>query len=221
MNSKTCALLGFSGGGALSCYSNCGFDTRSCVAAATCGTTPGVDPGEACDGAVDLATTCDTLGFAGVTVTGPGAPVYLTCDPNCGINVSNCPGAVTSVAPKKFDDLNATSTLVGQLEVLDSLGNVGPIGAGPSSHKVWISFVRQSANSWILRFFGPGPEYGMAEDTSVSLGQFALGFTGKNLTSVDGAATDKVHIRLGDPAGSGAFAGSDGGVAPLLERQTV
>ena len=76
LGGKSCVDLGFTGG-ALSCNSDCTFDTSTCT---KCGD-DSLNPGEQCDGQ-DLGNqTCEGLGFDGGT---------LSCKSDCSFDTAAC-----------------------------------------------------------------------------------------------------------------------------------
>jgi alpha-tubulin suppressor-like RCC1 family protein len=77
----SCATLGYYGG-SLACSDYCEFELSSCLAEGRCG--DGIiqaDQGETCDGANLNGTDCNTLGYAGGT---------LSCSAECGFNTTVC-----------------------------------------------------------------------------------------------------------------------------------
>lgn len=85
-----CFDLGFDGG-ALSCASDCRFDTSGCTLAGTQCDGTVLDPGEACDGGAFAAGgTCATFGFAGGV---------LQCTAACQVDFSACTTAPFTSPP--------------------------------------------------------------------------------------------------------------------------
>lgn len=128
LNGETCASLGFPAGGALGCYPNCGFDTSACPPAATCGNL-NLDGGEACERAVRREITCVSRGFS--------ANQPLTCDANCGINSSQCPGNINFDGffdASTLETAIATSDTWTSVRLIDELGDVGNVSARGLPH---------------------------------------------------------------------------------------
>lgn len=81
LNGKDCVALGYTGGGTLSCGSNCMYDRTQCAGYGICGN--GIIEGtETCDGTNFGGDTCESLGYNGGE---------LFCDPNnCTIILDEC-----------------------------------------------------------------------------------------------------------------------------------
>lgn len=99
LNGGSCSSLGFVDG-ALTCGSDCTFETASC---SRCG--DGVlDPEESCDGSVPVELTCSTEGFAAGT---------LGCSATCELDVTACTlcgnGAIDTGEVCDGDDFGTTS----------------------------------------------------------------------------------------------------------------
>lgn len=89
LNNQTCQSLfpGLYGGGALTCASNCLFDTTWCLPEERCGNgTIEPDFGEECDGANLGGYTCANLGYVGG---------QLACSTTCALDLSSCAAPVT------------------------------------------------------------------------------------------------------------------------------
>lgn len=200
---EDCISQGFVGG-TLQCYPNCGFDTSACTAVAGCGDRfP--DAGEECDPGIPSGTTCVSEGFS--------SNEPLTCDANCGINYSQCRGAIDLEGAFDGSTLEraiATSDTWTEVRLIDALGDVGDVSRpGPSVHKIYLFFHRTGTDTWGLYFAGPDEEY--VDGTKGQLrpiGMLSVRMDGAGRVShVDGVAGATGSIEVG-AASTGAFANS-------------
>ncbi|MGH7271298.1 MAG: hypothetical protein ACREJ3_12795, partial [Polyangiaceae bacterium] len=217
---KTCTDLGFSGG-SLRCYPNCTYDTSYCTAQPACGN--GLpDPGLACKNFLFTPpVTCAKFGFTA------GPTGKITCDPNCGLNSSQCANSFEIVTgePTFLAYEQHRAFLSNEFTVFDALGNLKANTAdnvGLSNHGLWVFVRHLIKDQWQIDFAVPGNEYmGGPKDDISFLKTVHLTFSGSALSAIDGGSVDTpIKLELGG-AKTGSFVPSlvGGAVAPPIELE--